>query len=144
MLHFVFRRQEYNVQPRRSWLRLWSELARQLRRYIDTSQKPVALLRDWLTQILPYRSTLQQSLQKKTEEGANVDLMGPAELWELLKAGLETVEGRVYCVVNALDEIDDGELSFLDDLSDFASFRPDKICILATSRPVSGVTDMLR
>ncbi|KAM0162193.1 hypothetical protein ACHAPG_001890 [Botrytis cinerea] len=58
------------------------------------------------------------------------------QLWGYLLLGLSSFE-KVYCVVDALDEMEIGEeKDFLQRLKNLATFRPQHVKVLMTSRPV--------
>jgi ankyrin repeat protein len=65
-------------------------------------------------------------------------------LWEHLLIGLSSME-KAYCVIDALDEMEllpnDG---FLDRLNKLATFRPDAVKLLITSRPKQYLQSSLR
>ncbi|KAI9150126.1 Solute carrier family 40 member 1 [Paramyrothecium foliicola] len=81
------------------------------RQIIDANHKPIALLRDWLAQILPFTIAYVP---------------------------------RVYCVVDALDEMDTGNDVLLEALAEFGSWRPSRVKVAMISRPVASVEQPLR
>ena len=112
-------------------------------RYIIVANRtPRSLIRDWLAQLLPYSSQLQVLLQSLII--SELEDVSDEQLWENLLIGLSSVE-KAYCVVDALDEMelasDDG---FLPRLNDLATFRPDNVKLLMTSRPKQYLQSSLR
>lgn len=83
------------------------------RRIISANQKPQSLIRDYLSQVLEYSPILQHNLHKMIdEERRSLDSMSLDELWKMLVSVLIRLP-RVYCVVDALDEMDAGNEFFL-------------------------------
>ncbi|KAH7367757.1 ankyrin repeat-containing domain protein [Plectosphaerella cucumerina] len=74
-------------------------------------------------------------------KGADLDDLHDARLWELLRMGVEGAKGRIYCVVDALDEVERVNPQLFDDLADFASLAPENVRIFATTRTVSPHMD---
>lgn len=64
-------------------------------------------------------------------------------IWEMLTSVLTNVP-RVYCVVDALDEMDTGNEFFLQYLVQLAQKAPAIIKVFITSRPVPNVEEVLR
>ncbi|CAH0041719.1 unnamed protein product [Clonostachys rhizophaga] len=113
------------------------------RQIIQANHKPDALLRDWLHQILTYSPPLQKKL-KSDMESRSLETVSIDELWTNLHMALSGISGRVFCVADALDEIDKGNDSFLTSLASLGTWRPDKVKVLITSRPVPTVEGPLR
>lgn len=120
------------------------------RQIIDANHEPVALLRDWLDQILEYSPPLQKKLKGyvvKEEYGDKtrpLNTMSMQDLWDDLRLALSGLPGRVYCVADALDEMDSGNDTFLQALAELGSWNPSKVKVLITSRPVPAVEGPLR
>ncbi|KAG8157059.1 hypothetical protein KVR01_013049 [Diaporthe batatas] len=120
------------------------------RQIIDANHEPVALLRDWLDQILTYSPPLQNKLKGYVGEGGYgtktraLDSMSMQDLWEDLRLAFSGLPGRVYCVADALDEMDHGNDAFLKALAELGSWNPSKVKVLITSRPVPAVEGPLR
>lgn len=109
---------------------------------ISANRRPRSLVRDWLAQLLPYSLRLQATLQ--TLIGGELDDMSDEQLWEYLLIGLSSVQ-KAYCIVDALDEMEllpnDG---FLRRLNNLATFRPQSVKLLMTSRPKQFLQSSLR
>jgi ankyrin repeat protein len=109
---------------------------------IAANRKPRSLIRDWLSQLLPHSIQLQTLLQPLL--GCELEDVSDEQLWQNLLAGLSSVE-KAVCIVDALDEM---ELSagdkFLQRLNDLATFRPNSIKVMMTSRPKQYLQSSLR
>jgi ankyrin repeat protein len=109
---------------------------------ISANRRPRSLVRDFLAQLLPYSSRLQATLQPLI--GSPLDDFSDERLWEHLLTGLSSIE-KAYCVVDALDEMEllpkDG---FLNRLNSLATFRPNSVKLLMTSRPKQYLQSSLR
>jgi ankyrin repeat protein len=109
---------------------------------ISANRRPRSLVRDFLAQLLPYSSRLQATLQPFI--GSPLDDFSDERLWEHLLTGLSSIE-KAYCVVDALDEMEllpkDG---FLNRLNSLATFRPNAVKLLMTSRPKQYLQSSLR
>lgn len=120
------------------------------RQIIDANHEPVALLRDWLDQVLVYSPPLQKKLKGYVEkEGYRgkaraLDTLSMQDLWDDLRLAFSGLPGRVYCVADALDEMDRGNDAFLQALAELGSWNPSKVKVLITSRPVPAVEGPLR
>ncbi|CAG9973273.1 unnamed protein product [Clonostachys byssicola] len=114
------------------------------RQIINANHKPQALLRDWLDQLLTYSPPLQKELKGYIDAGRSIESLSTESLWKDLRKALSSLPGRVFCVADALDEMDGGNESFLQDLASLGSFRPEKVKVLVTSRPVPNVGIPLR
>jgi hypothetical protein len=113
------------------------------RQIIQANHKPDALLRDWIHQILNYSPPLQKKL-KSDMESRSLETVSIDEMWQNLYMALSGISGTVVCVADALDEIDQGNDSFLASLASLGTWRPDKVKVLMTSRPVPTVEGPLR
>ncbi|OJJ42502.1 hypothetical protein ASPZODRAFT_1313164 [Penicilliopsis zonata CBS 506.65] len=114
------------------------------RQIIDANHQPVAALRDWLCQMLPYSPPLQVRLKDDyLKKSRSVDSLSPSDLWKDLKLALAAFP-KAYCVTDALDEMDQGNDDFLHDLAELGQWRPANVKVLITSRPVIAVESPLR
>jgi hypothetical protein len=115
------------------------------RQIIDANHAPVALLRDWLVQVLKYSPPLQAELKERMEKSQRIKDVSMADWWGLLKTGLRGLP-KVYCVVDALDEMDMGNdyEEFIQELARLGQWRPAKVKVAVTSRPVPTVKRPLR
>ncbi|WQF75414.1 Putative NACHT nucleoside triphosphatase, P-loop containing nucleoside triphosphate hydrolase [Colletotrichum destructivum] len=114
------------------------------RQIIDANHEPVALLRDWLDQVLSYSPPLQKNLKEYVENKKSLDSMSMDDLWNALRLALSGLPGKVFCVADALDEMDGGNEPFLTTLAELGNWKPEKVKVLITSRPVPAVEGPLR
>lgn len=100
---------------------------------IESNRKSRNLICDWLAQLLPYNADLQIALNSVVD--SKLEHFSNGQLWEYLLIGLRSAE-KVYCVVDAMDEmeIEEGD-DFLHRLNSLATFRPQSVKLLMTSRP---------
>ncbi|CAH0026027.1 unnamed protein product [Clonostachys rhizophaga] len=114
------------------------------RQIINANHKPQALLRDWLDQLLTYSPPLQKELKGYIDAGRSIESLSTESLWKDLRKAFSCLPGKVFCVADALDEMDGGNESFLQDLASLGSFQPEEVKVLVTSRPVPNVAIPLR
>ncbi|PVH97376.1 ankyrin [Periconia macrospinosa] len=114
------------------------------RQIIDANHGPAALLRDWLDQILQYSPPLQKRLKELRKDRRTIGSMSMEDLWKLLHLAFGGLPGQVVCVADALDEMDQGNDSFLRSLADLGQWRPTRVKVIITSRPVLSVEAPLR
>ncbi|KAI7774252.1 hypothetical protein LA080_009029 [Diaporthe eres] len=105
---------------------------------------------DWLDQVLVYSPPLQKKLKGyAVKEGYGdktraLATMSMQDLWDDLRLAFSGLPGRVYCVADALDEMDRCNDAFLQALAELGSWNPSKVKVLITSRPVPAVEGPLR
>ncbi|WAO83058.1 Hypothetical protein NCS54_00023800 [Fusarium falciforme] len=113
------------------------------RQIIDASHRPINLLRDWLDQILLYSPPLQATLKEYIDTDRSLDSVSMDELWRHLRMALASIP-LTYCVVDALDEMDQYNDGFVRSLADLGHWRPSSVKVLMTSRPVVSVETPMR
>ncbi|KAK7413620.1 hypothetical protein QQX98_007483 [Neonectria punicea] len=113
------------------------------RQIIHANHQPVNLIRDWLDQILLYSPPLQVILNGYVEKSRSLESVSMDDLWQHLRTALAQLP-LVYCVVDALDEMDQGNDDFLRSLADLGRWRPSRVKVLMTSRPVPTVEASMR
>lgn len=113
------------------------------RQIIRANYEPTALLRDWLVQILAYSPPLQVRLKEYLDERRTIETLSITEMFRDLRLACTYVP-KVYCVIDALDEMNLGNDQFLHELAKFASWQPPKMRMMITSRPVPAVETPLR
>ncbi|KAF5720633.1 serine threonine phosphatase 6 regulatory ankyrin repeat subunit C [Fusarium mundagurra] len=113
------------------------------RQIVDANHRPINLLRDWLDQILVYCPPLQASLKAYVDECRDLDSISVDELWRHLRTALASVP-KVYCVADALDEMDHGNSEFISQLAELGHWKPSSVKVLLTSRPTSNVEAAMR
>lgn len=113
------------------------------RQIIDANHRPINLLRDWLDQIVLYSPPLQATLKEYIDTGRSLDSVSMDELWRHLRTALASIP-LTYCVVDALDEMDQYNDGFVRSLADLGHWRPSSVKVLMTSRPVVSVETPMR
>ena len=113
------------------------------RHIVSANQKPHSLVRDYLSQILEYSPDLQHALYGLVDGNRSLDSVSFDELWKLLLSALGQLT-RIYCIADALDEMDSGNEFFLHELLALAKQRPANIKLMLTSRPVPHVEEVFR
>lgn len=73
------------------------------------------------------------ALWKHVEERESLENVSTPQLWKYLLTAMRDLP-RVYCIVDALDEMDVDE-EFLAQLNTLGTFRPANVKLLMTSRP---------
>ncbi|CAG9983012.1 unnamed protein product [Clonostachys byssicola] len=114
------------------------------RQIIDANHEPQALLRDWMDQILNYSPPLQSQLLKYVNDRRTTGSISMEDMWRDLRTALSSLPGNVFCIADALDEMDQGNDTFLQALGSLGQFMPAKVKVLITSRPVPSVEGPLR
>ena len=114
------------------------------RQIIDANHEPQALLRDWMDQVLDFSPPLQQQLKTYLDNGRSLDSMSAEHMWKDLRLALAGLPAKVFCFADALDEMDQGNDTFLEALGALGRWQPAKVKVLITSRPVPAVQGPLR
>ncbi|VUC27045.1 unnamed protein product [Clonostachys rosea] len=114
------------------------------RQIIEANHQPEALLRDWMDQILTYSPPLQKKLKDYLESKRSIESISMEDMWKDLFMAFSGLPNRVFCVADALDEMDKGNESFLQALATLGKWKPRKVKVLITSRPVPTVEGPLR
>lgn len=112
------------------------------RQIVAANHDPLSLVRDWAAQILDFSPLLQRQLAPFIDEERTLDGVSLEELWKLLLDALQSVP-RVYCIVDALDEMDSHQTEFLHKLVSLGRQRPAAIKLLMTSRPLPHIQAIL-
>lgn len=113
------------------------------RQIIDANHKADALLRDWLAQLLSYSPPLQARLKESVDKRKALSGVSMAAMWQDIKSAVAYIP-KVYCVVDALDEMDSNQDAFLQALAELGRWRPSRLKTIITSRPVPKVERPLR
>ncbi|CAH0003764.1 unnamed protein product [Clonostachys byssicola] len=114
------------------------------RQIIEANHQPEALLRDWMDQILTYSPPLQKKLNDYLESRRSIESISMEDMWKDLYMAFSGLSKRVFCVADALDEMDKGNESFLQALATLGKWNPQKVKVLITSRPVPTIEGPLR
>ncbi|PNP86364.1 hypothetical protein FNYG_00317 [Fusarium nygamai] len=117
------------------------------RHTIQSNHRPESALRDWLAQALPFSPPLQLAIKNLIYRPICLDFVDDlslVELWHLVRLGLRDMP-RAYCVIDALDEMDNNALeSFLQLADQLGNMQPDRIKLIITSRPIATIEKMVR
>ncbi|RGP58941.1 ankyrin repeat-containing protein [Fusarium sporotrichioides] len=117
------------------------------RHTIQSNHRPEAALRDWIGQILPFSPPLQLALKNLTSgdiDIGSVDDLSMSELWHLFRLALKSIP-KAYCVVDALDEMDQHVMEhFLQVLDQLGHVHPDRVKLIITSRPLATIEKIVR
>uniref|UniRef100_A0A0B7KAB4 NACHT domain-containing protein n=1 Tax=Bionectria ochroleuca TaxID=29856 RepID=A0A0B7KAB4_BIOOC len=111
------------------------------RNIVAANFSPRGLLQDWLAQLLPYSPRLQVALRARVD--TSLEDISDSNLMELFNDGISCVP-RLYCVVDALDEMTADNRAFLENLNRLATYRPRSLKLLMTSRPKQYLQSALR
>ncbi|KAI9040280.1 ankyrin [Aspergillus affinis] len=103
------------------------------REIIEANRTPQSLARDFCHGLLGHSPTLQSMLEKLKSKNRDVQAVPFSELWKCLSLALAAMP-KVYCVVDALDEMESGHDQFLQDLLNLGRKSPSSIKLLLTSR----------
>lgn len=114
------------------------------RQIITANHSPQALLRDWMDQVLLYSPPLQHQLWSYIKDEVRLGSLSTSDLLKDLQMAFRALPDRVFCVADALDEMDTGNDAFLQALGSLGQWRPSKVKVLITSRPVPRVETPLR
>lgn len=109
------------------------------RQIIDANHTPQALLRDWMDQLLDYSPPLQKQLKTYLDGCRPINSISTEDLWKDLRMAFIALPGKVFCIADALDEIDRDQDALLKSLSELGNWRPEKVKVLITSRPIPRV-----
>ncbi|KAL7803033.1 ankyrin repeat-containing domain protein [Trichoderma afarasin] len=110
------------------------------RQIVDKNHSANYLVRDFTAQLLPHCPALVTTLTAISQDHAisrnENSLVWPA----LVEALTKSISKNVYCVVDALDEMDDGEFEGMTSrLIELGTAAPEKIKVLMTSRPLPKI-----
>ncbi|KAL2203308.1 ankyrin [Sarocladium strictum] len=114
------------------------------RQIIAANHEPQALVRDWMDQLLEYSPPLQKRLAEYVRDGARLSELTSTTLLEDIKKAFLSLPSKVFCVVDALDEMDIGHEVFFEELAALGTYRPRTVKVFVTSRPVPRVEVPLR
>ncbi|KAL8709883.1 MAG: hypothetical protein Q9220_005499 [cf. Caloplaca sp. 1 TL-2023] len=97
------------------------------------NRTPKQMTRDWLAQLLDHSPFLQIRLKDLMEKTSSHDAVTFEELWQCL-CSAAAAASKVYCVADALDEMEAGNDWFLPKLVDLGLQAPTTLKVLITSR----------
>lgn len=117
------------------------------RQIVEKNHSAKYLVRDYAAQLVSHSPSLVISLsafsQGEPVDGAEMVVVWPAIVKAL--GELATSGSKVYCVADALDEMDDADFDAMTQrLVALGSVDPDNIRVLMTSRPIPKIEQALR
>jgi hypothetical protein len=112
------------------------------RQIIEKNHGAKYLVRDFASQILPHSQSLAEKLHKLSKT-RGVDRIELGSLWEAVVQALESITS-VYCIADALDEMDNEDFNFIDQLLHLGTHSSGRVKMLCTSRPIPKIEDALR
>jgi len=115
------------------------------RQIVDKNHTARYLVRDFAAQLLPHCPALVTALTALSQNhGVSGNELGL--VWSALVEALqdESVRGRVFCVVDALDEMDDGDFKgMVEKLVALGTVEADTARVMVTSRPLPHIEHAL-
>ncbi|KAK7430675.1 hypothetical protein QQZ08_002719 [Neonectria magnoliae] len=112
------------------------------RQITEANHEP--LLQDWMDQVLDYSPPLQKQLKTYRDGCWSIDRLSTNDMWNDLRMAFACLPGKVFCVVDALDEMDRENDTFLKALGSLGQWRPGTVKVLLASRPVPSLEGPLR
>ncbi|KAJ5704801.1 hypothetical protein N7536_000490 [Penicillium majusculum] len=106
------------------------------RQIIAANHNPQTLLRDWMDQVLKYSPPLQHKLLTYIEDEISLSSLSTSDLLKDLQMAFRALPDKVFCIADALDEMDTGNDTFIQALGSLSQWRPTKVKVLVTSRPI--------
>lgn len=103
------------------------------RQIIVSNQAPTSFLRDACHQLLDHSPILQTKLKQLKEKHAAIGAIPFTELFQSLSTALISME-KVYCVLDAMDEMNMNEDTFIADMINLGRRYPQSIKLAMTSR----------
>ncbi|CAG8039882.1 unnamed protein product [Penicillium salamii] len=108
------------------------------REIIQTNRTPRSLVQDFCHEMFEYSPSLQSQLNQLKEQHSSVESVPYEKLWKCMSSAMSAV-GKVHCVVDALDEMEQGNDQFFKDLLDLGRQSGGSIKLIMTSRQVPHV-----
>lgn len=117
------------------------------RQIVDKNHSAKYLVRDFAAQLLPHCPSFVHTLSTISQEigvdGNEMDVVWPA-LVKALASQRNLQTGRVYCVVDALDEMDDDDFDdMVDKLAVLGTATESHATVMITSRPLPKIEKAL-
>ncbi|KAK0099478.1 hypothetical protein ONS96_008315 [Cadophora gregata f. sp. sojae] len=113
------------------------------RQIIATNHDPQSLVRDWISMILNHSPSLQATLLHLVDERRGLETISASEFWQYLVHALVSIP-KVYCIIDALDEMDIDKQDFFTNIVNLGKRKPSSIKLLITSRPLPRIEAVLR
>ncbi|KAK8024263.1 hypothetical protein PG993_012329 [Apiospora rasikravindrae] len=112
------------------------------RQIVEKNHNAKYLVRDFASQLLPCNDTLLEKLEKLSKS-SGVDGSEHGALWDALVEAIHRTS-KVYCVVDALDEMDDEDFDVISRLCSISNHHDSRARVLLTCRPIPKIEDALR
>jgi hypothetical protein len=113
------------------------------RQIIATNQDFKSLVKDWISMSLDDSPLLQARMKTFIDHRRTLDSITTNELWQELIHALVSMP-KVYCIVDALDEMDIDQQKFLENLVNLGKRKPTSIKLLMTSRPLPRIETFMK
>ncbi|KAJ5357654.1 hypothetical protein N7541_004812 [Penicillium brevicompactum] len=113
------------------------------REIIQANRSPRSLMQDFCHEMLEYSPWLQSQLNQIKAQHSSVGAVPYKELWKCMATAMGSI-GKVHCVVDALDEMEQGNDQFFQDLLDLGRQSSGSIKLIITSRQVPHVEKHLK
>ncbi|KAF4464176.1 ankyrin repeat-containing [Fusarium albosuccineum] len=113
------------------------------RQIVQRNHDPKYLVRDFAAQLLPYSANLRHELNELSQSSGSVDGIEMRQVWDILERAIGAMD-KVYCVADALDEMDNEHFEFITKLRQLGLSDPRKVKVVLTSRPVPSIVNVLR
>lgn len=108
------------------------------RQIVATNHHPQSLARDFVSLLLDYSPSLQARVKQYIDDNRTLDDVSAGELWQDLTQALASLP-KVYCVIDALDEMDIDQQAFLEKFVQLGKQNSASIKVLVTSRPLPRI-----
>lgn len=113
------------------------------RQIIATNHDPQSMVRDWISMILDKSPPLQARMKVYMDDHWALDSITTNEFWQDLVHALVSMP-KVYCIVDALDEMDIDQQDFFNNLVKLGKRKPASIKLLMTSRPLPRIEAFMK
>lgn len=107
------------------------------------NRTPKQMVRDWISQFLEHSTLLQSHLKDLRERRAGQEDATFQELWDCLCSAAMSVR-KIYCVADALDEMEVGNNWILPKLVELGRQKPSTVKIITTSRQSPHIESVLK
>ncbi|KAJ5951303.1 uncharacterized protein N7479_009716 [Penicillium vulpinum] len=108
------------------------------REIIQANRTPRSLMQDFCHGMLDHSPWLQSELDQLQTQHSSVESVPYDKLWKCMATAMQSI-GKVHCVVDALDEMEQGNDQFFKELLDLGRRSPASIKLIVTSRQVPHV-----
>ncbi len=107
------------------------------------NRTPQQMTRDWLSQLLEHSRLLQSLLKDLLEKHPRHEDVAFDYLWECICSATSNMQ-KIYCVADALDEMEEGNDWFLPKLIELGQQKPSTLKVVTTSRQSSHIKAVLK